>query len=255
MPARTPLGANVTQVSDPHADRHVGPAAMIAPAANHVLAALSVDERRRLLPFLERVCLTRGTVLYHIGDEIRYTYFPVSGLVSLIGMTVDGETLQVAAVDRSGFVGVPVVLHERTTPFQALVYIPSEVFRVRAAALLDECRRNPTLHRVALQFTHRHLAHIAQSSVCHRFHTVIQRLCRWLLVYSGCLRTNTIDLTQELLSQMLGCPRSTVSMASALLQDSAYIRLRHGHIQILNRAGLESSACECARVGSRDALC
>ena len=221
---------------------------------NQVLSAIADHERRCLSPFLQHVRLRRGTVLFDIGDEIGYAYFPISGMISLVGMTVDGGRLQVAGVDASGFVGVPLVLHEHTTPYQAVAYVPCEVYRIRAAALLEECRRSPAIHRVALQFTHRHLEQIAQSSICHRFHTVVQRLCRWLLVYTGCLRSDTVYLTQDLLAQMLGCPRSTVSLASALLQDKALIRLRHGRIQVLNRVGLKSSACECARPGSGETI-
>jgi CRP-like cAMP-binding protein len=225
---------------------------VLPPTTNRVLAALSDAERRRVLPRLEQLRLRRGTVLYHIGDEIGHVYFPVNGLVSLVGMTESGCLLQVAAVDAGGFVGVPLVLQERVTPHQAIAPVTCDVYRMRATALLEECQRSSTFHRIALRVTHRHLTHIAQSCLCHRFHTVAQRLCRWLLVYARCLRTNTVDLTQDRLSHMLGCPRSTVSKAAVVLQDKNYIRLRHGRIGILNRAGLMAGACECARTDSRE---
>jgi CRP-like cAMP-binding protein len=219
-------------------------------AANRVLAALSDAERRRVLPLLQAVRLRRGAILYQSGDEIGHAYFPTSGLVSIVGMTESGGHLQVAAVDAEGFVGVPLLLHERITPHQAVVHVACDAYRLRAAALLEECRRNPDLHRVALRVTHQHVTQIAQSSLCHRFHTILQRLSRWLLVYARCLQTHSIDLTQDRLAQVLGCPRSTVSTAAVALQDKGYIRLRHGRIRILDRAGLIATACECAHVGS-----
>jgi CRP-like cAMP-binding protein len=219
-------------------------------AANRVLAALSDTERRRVLPLLQPVRLRRGAILYQIDDEISHAYFPVNGLVSLVGMTESGGYLQVTAVDAEGFVGVPLLLHERITPHQAVVHVACDAYRLRAAALLEECQRSPNLHRVALRVTHQHVTQMAQSSLCHRFHTVLQRLSRWLLVYARCLQTHSIDLTQDRLAQVLGCPRSTVSIAAVALQDKGYIRLRHGHIRILDRAGLSAVACECAHIGS-----
>jgi CRP-like cAMP-binding protein len=218
-------------------------------AANRVLAALSDAERRRMLPLLQPIRLRRGAILYEINDEIGHAFFPVSGFVSLVGMTESGGLLQVAAVDAKGFVGVPLLLHERLTPHQAVVHVACDAYRLRATALLEECRRNPDLQRVALQVTHQHVTQIAQSSLCHRFHTILQRLSRWLLVYAQCLQTHSIDLTQDRLAQVLGCPRSTVSTAAVALQDKGHIRLRHGRIRILDRAGLRATACECAHVG------
>jgi CRP-like cAMP-binding protein len=219
-------------------------------AANRVLAAVSDADRRRVLLLLQPVRLRRGAILYQSGDEIGHAYFPVNGLVSLVGMTESGGYLQVAAVDAEGFVGVPLLLRERITPHQAVVHVACDAYRLRAAALIEECRRNPDLHHVALRVTHQHVTQIAQSSLCHRFHTVLQRLSRWLLVYARCLQTQSIDLTQDRLAQVLGCPRSTVSTAAVALQDKGYIRLRHGRIRILDRAGLRATACECAHVGS-----
>ena len=229
--------------------RSPGVSALSPPATNRLLATLTSAERRRLLPLLQPVRLHRGTVVYQIGDEMGHAYFPVTGLVSLVGVTENGGLLQVATVDADGFVGVPLLLYERVTPHQAVVHVACDAYRMRATALLEECQRNPVLHRAALRVTHDHLTQIAQSSLCHRFHTVLQRFSRWLLVYARSLRTDTVELTQDRLAQMLGCPRSTVSIAAVLLQEKGYIRLRHGRIRILDRAGLRAAACECAHTG------
>ena len=90
---------------------------------------------------------------------------------------------------------------------------------------------------------------IGQTAVCRSFHTVTQRLSRWLLIWARCIRSDNIELTQELIAHMLGSRRTAVSTAAMVLQDRALIRQRHGRIQILNRNGLVAYACECDRTG------
>jgi CRP-like cAMP-binding protein len=190
--------------------------------------------------------LPKGRTLYDHGDVPRFGYFPVSGLVSMLATTVGGDVLEVAIVGRGGFIGIPVVM-QTPARCEVRVQVAGEAVRVRSDVLLGEFKKGQTLQRILLQDFDRVLAHTAQSALCLRHHSVVERLCRWLLVVADCIGSDTIDLTQECIAQILGIPRTAVSTAAASLQDEGFIRQRHGHIHILKRAGLERWSCECYR--------
>ena len=135
---------------------------------------------------------------------MRHAYFPVTGLISLVGSTSDGQLLQVAAVDRLGFVGIPIVLGTRSTVLDVVVHVPGEADRIEAAELMAHCQRSAQIRQLAFGWIDRHVAAIAQGVLCHRFHTVRQRLCRWLLGLAPSQDGKTVPVTQECLGQIQG---------------------------------------------------
>ena len=211
---------------------------------NRLLAQLSEDELRSMTPYLELVPLTKGKVLYDYGDIPRYAFFPVSGMLSMLAATQGGAVLEIAMICADGFVGIPIVFQVGARS-QVRVQIPGDAQRIRAEVLLKAFRKGGTLQSVVLQYADDTFAQAAQAAVCHRFHSVTERLSRWLLVAQDCVHADTIELTQEFIAHMLGIPRSAVSTAATALQDQGFIRQRHGRIQILNRRGLEQWTCEC----------
>jgi CRP-like cAMP-binding protein len=76
-------------------------------------------------------------------------------------------------------------------------------------------------------------------------HPVEERLSRWLLMTLDRVGTPEFSLTQEFLAQMLGVRRPTVNIAGAQLQKAGLIRYTRGKITVIDRAGLESTTCEC----------
>src|SRR5918997_955085 len=212
---------------------------------NRLLAALPRQEYERLAPHLEPRHLPRGKTIALTGDTLRHAYFPTNGMISLLSTSEGGEAIEVAMVGSEGFVGVPIVLKVGVTPFWSVVQIQADAMRISAAALVKEFDRCGQLHDLLLQYTHSLLAHVTQSAVCNRFHTVQERLCRWLLLSRDRVKSDTINLTQEFIAQMLGTARTGVTMAAVPLQDAGLIRYRRGKITILDREGLKSAACEC----------
>ena len=212
---------------------------------NQLLAALPRHEYERLAPHLELTHLPKGKTLAHPGESLRYAYFPTNGMISLLSTTESGQTIEVAMIGNEGLVGVPIILGVNVAPYWCMVQIQSDAMRISAAALRKEFKSGDVLNDLLLRYTHGLLTHITQSAVCNSFHTVQERLCRWLLVSRDRLKSDSINLTQEFISQMLGTARTGVTMAAIPLQDAGYIRYRRGKITILNRQGLESAACEC----------
>jgi CRP-like cAMP-binding protein len=220
--------------------------AFSVPTDNRLLAALPPAEYERLIPHLERVHLRQG-VLFEVGDFIRHTHFPLSGVVSLLCMTEAGETVEVAMVGNEGMVGVPIILRAGVTLYRGMVHIPADAMRIKSDVLKTEFNRNSQLQDLLLRFTHVLLAQVSQSAICNRFHTVDARLGRWLLVIHDRVGRETFYLTREFISQMLGTRRTVVTIAANKLLDAGCIRYKRGKITIINRQELESAACECYR--------
>ena len=220
---------------------------------NRLLSALPRDVQARVLAQAQRVSLQKRTILNEAGDTFHYAYFPLNGMVSLLSMTEDGDTVEVATIGNDGMIGLPILLPSAQAPYRVSVQLPTEVLRLRAENLRQEISGGPALHRVLTDYMQRLLGHMAQTAVCYRFHTVRQRVCRWLLTARDRADGNTLALTQESIAQTLGVPRTGVTAVAVELQDAGALRCRHGLITVLNRGPLEGGSCECYRVLRDDA--
>jgi CRP-like cAMP-binding protein len=219
---------------------------------NLILQNLPDTTRAALDPHLELVPLTKGMSIYEAGGSIGYAYFPTAGLASWLALTTEGEMLELAAVGQDGVLGLPVVLQRDSSPHALVVQVPGAAFRIRADRLRAAVQRDATLRLALLRYADRAMAEIGQSAVCHHFHTILQRLCRWLLRAADRLRTDTFELTHEDLSLVLGVPRTGISRAVVELEDAGAVRARYGSLIILNRRRLELSACECYRAAMHE---
>jgi CRP-like cAMP-binding protein len=212
---------------------------------NRLLAAIPREEYQRLVPHLEVIHLRPREILYNAGDTVRHAFFPRGGMISLLSTTIDGRAVQVAMVGSEGVVGIPVILRTTTAPYQLMVQLPGNAVRIRGEALREAFNRGGVLQELLLRYTHSLLVQVTQSAACNRFHTVEERLCRWLLVSRDRVQTDTIQLTQEFLSHMLGVPRTSVTATAVALRKAGLISYARGRITILNRQRLEEAACEC----------
>jgi CRP-like cAMP-binding protein len=216
---------------------------------NRLLVALPRKEYERLLPLLKLTQLPQGMVLYHAGDLMRSAYFINDGLISLLSTAQDGSSVETAVVGSEGLIGIPIVLRSNKTPYEVKVQIAvKSSLMIDAEALRNEFDRGDKLQELLLHYTHVLLTQISQTALCNRFHTVEQRLVRWLLIATSRVNSNRINFTQEIISQILGSQRTGVTAAACHLQDKGLIRYSRGKIKVLNRQGLEAIACECFKV-------
>jgi CRP-like cAMP-binding protein len=130
------------------------------------------------------------------------------------------------------------------------VQISGKGMRIRTTVLIEEFGRRGPLRDLMLRYTHSLILQISQSAACNRFHTIEQGLCRWLLVARDRVESDTLHLTQEALSHMLGSNRTNVTAAAASLKSAGLIEYRRGSIQIVDQDELEKTACECYRAVS-----
>lgn len=212
---------------------------------NVLLAALSDLELTRLLPNLERLTLRLGDVLYEAGDRQHYVYFPVSAIVSMHHELENGGSAEVASVGREGVLGFALFMGGQSTPSRAVVLAGGVVFRMRGEHLMQEFERATGLMKILLRYSQALLTQVSQTAVCNRHHALDEQLCKWLLLTLDRLTDNELTMTQELIASMLGVRREGITEAAGKLQNKGYIRYRRGHITVLNRVGLEKSACEC----------
>jgi CRP-like cAMP-binding protein len=151
-------------------------------------------------------------------------------------------------VGYEGMLGVSVVLGSNKSPHQVMVQVPGSALRMKSVAAKHEFDCHGALHDLLLRYTHALLTEISQSVACSRFHMVEERLCRWLLVTSDRVRSNSFSLTQEFLSYMLGTRREGVTLAMGDLKRLGLIHHVPGQIAIIDREGLERASCECYRI-------
>lgn len=215
---------------------------------NKILGALPQSEFRRLSEHLERVHLGKGEVVYVTGDTIRHSYFPINGLLSLGLTTETGASMDLAMIGDEGLAGLTVINRTGVIPYDVTVAVGTEAWKIKAQAFEAEFDRGEALHDLVLAYLNILLAQISQSSFCHRFHKLEAALSSWLLMVQDRLNSDTLNVTQELISSALGVPRTGVTAAAGSLQRAGRIRYTRGRIVIPDRAELEAHSCECYRI-------
>jgi CRP-like cAMP-binding protein len=202
---------------------------------------------------LASVTLTSGQVLDEAGGVNHAAYFLDTAVVSILSVAEDGTSIEVSVVGDEGVIGIPIVLRTGGFPYRVIVQAPGMAWRMKADVLRREFDRCGPLHKLVLYYLHTLIVVLSQSGACNRFHSIRQRICRWLLTAQDRAQSSEIKSTQELLSEMLGVNRGSASQAASALQRAGLISYRRGRIIILNRSGLEAAACECYRI-VRDAF-
>ncbi len=214
---------------------------------NRILSALLATEYRRLLGKLEHVTLTRGQVIYRAEQDIEEVYFPEEALVAMVDSMDNGRTVEVGLIGREGIVGINVVLGGVITPDKAVVQLAGSAMRMKSEYLRKEMRFGSALQRSLLAYTRAFLAVISQSVACCQYHSIEQRLARWLLTINDYAGLREFPMDHKSISLMLGVRREGITEAASSLQAAALISYRRGHISVLDARGLGKRACECYR--------
>jgi len=219
-----------------------------SPTQNRLLAAMPAAEFERLSPHLELVEMPLGGVLYESGGELEHVYFPTDCIVSLLYVLENGASAEIAVVGNEGILGISLFMGGETTPSRAVVQSAGFGYRLKAPLLKQEFNRAGPVLRLLLRYTQALITQMTQTAVCNRHHSVEQQLCRWLLLSIDRLSSNSLNMTQELIANMLGVRREGVTEAAGNLQRAKLIRYRRGCIDVIDRPGLENAVCECYSV-------
>lgn len=215
---------------------------------NHLLAAFPEAEYERVAADLELVPMPLGEVLSESGRAMHYVYFPTTCIVSLMYVLEDGACAEIAVVGNEGIVGFSLFMGGGSTPSRAVVRGGGRAYRLKANLLMQEFERGGPVQRLLLRYMQALITQMTQTAVCNRHHSVEQQLCRTLLLTLERLNGTSLHLTHELIAGVLGVRREGISEAAGNLQRQGLIRYSRGHIEVLDRAGLEQATCECYRV-------
>ena len=205
----------------------------------------------KLVKELEPHALQSGVLLGHPRAMTDFSYFIESGVVSLVATTRGGSSVEVALVGREGVAGIADALGNQPLPYGLVVQLPGLAYRVPKAVIREHIFTCSALHELLMDYSQRVMHQLAQSALCNRFHTSVQRLARWLLLTAEKADTNRFDLTHEFVAQMVGAPRPVVSESLSALRDKGIIDYRRGVLTIKHAGKLAKVACECAEAISR----
>lgn len=219
-----------------------GPLAILK---NRLLSALPSEDRALLTPHLAQVDLDKGRMLYDPGDLVDQVYFPNDCVISLMTLMESGAAIESATIGREGALGLMAAVAPRQSLSRAIVQAPGSALRIAAGPLHDAWKRSMALRDLVDRHNEALFGHAIQSVACNALHAVEARFCRWLLSCHDRIDTNTVNLTQEFLADMLGVQRTTVTAVAGSLQNKGLIRYRRGVVDILDRVGLEAMTCEC----------
>ncbi len=224
------------------------------PAQNQLLAALLPVEFERLSAHLQLVQLPLGLMLYRPGEQLQHAFFPTTAIVSLHYVTESGAAAETAGVGNEGVVGIALFMGGTSMPGSAVVQTAGFAYRLEERHLKQEFARAGSMQGQFLRYTQVLLTQVAQTAVCNCHHSLEQRLCRWLLLTLDRCVSDDLVITQELVASILGVRRESITEAAGMLQRAGYINSRRGHISVIDRRGLEDTACECYGVVRKELL-
>ena len=224
----------------------------LSPQHNHLIAALPPASSAALCAALERVPMRLGEVLHEAGQAQRHAYFPTTAVVSMHHVTRSGASVETAGVGNDGLVGVALIMGGGTMPSSAVVQTAGDGYRLDGRVLMQVFDAEQPVRQLLLRYALALVTQIAQTAACYRHHSIEQQLSRWLLATAQRAPPGELVMTQELVAQLLGVRRESITLAAGHLQDGGYIRYRRGHISVLDLDGLRSCACECHEVISAE---
>jgi len=216
--------------------------------SNVLLNGLNEEERERLSPHLTYHQTTLGETLYQPNATIDYLFFPNNSMASVLGHTKQGSSAEIGIIGKEGVVGADLLLGADRMVNHVIVQLSDGGFRLPAAEAIREFSRCGPFHANVLHFVYRLMIQISQTAVCNALHGLEERLARWLLMSHDRSSDDTLHMTQEFLSFMVGTTRASVTLAAITLQDLGYISYKRGAITIVDRPSLIDFSCDCYRV-------
>lgn len=209
---------------------------------------LSISAHHNLLSELKIVPLTVNQVLYELGDEIDYVYFPLDAVASGLAITEDGTTIETSMVGREGMVGISTVLGSGRSRQWIWVTVGGTAIQLDAKYLDKLFVQNETALKALLKCYRAIVMQVSQRCVCNTRHTILERLCCWLLMIHDRVGGSNLSLTQEMIASRVGARRAGITVAAGMLQEMNGIAYRRGQLHIQNREVLERAVCECYKV-------
>ncbi len=219
-----------------------------APESNELLALLPQASKDRIFPKLSEVALAEGEEVFAADQELRYVYFPVDSVVSLLYVRRNGHPAEISVVGREGIVGIAVSIGEDSTPTRAVVQVAGMAYRLPASEFKRQFSTDSSFRWLMLSYSRALISQMAQTAMCSRHHSIEQQLCRWLLLSLDRLSVDELSLKADRVADTLGLPREDMAKVAAKLHDEGVVRYERGCITVVDRDRLNECSCECYAV-------
>jgi len=212
---------------------------------NRLLLALPSRNLKQLMPELEHIRCQSGQVLMDADSSLDHVFFPHSGVVSVVAVYADGSVIEMATIGREGCTGMQAFFGAKISSVRLLVQIPGSAAKMPRAAFARAMESMPSFRKLISAYNHAFLEQILVSVACNGAHSLKERLARWLLMMRDRGDEDALSITQNLLAEMLGVQRPTITNAARELERAGLIECGRGQVTILNRKGLTKASCEC----------
>jgi CRP-like cAMP-binding protein len=216
--------------------------------SNRLLLSFSDADAALLRPHLSHVELPLEYHLERINGVIEHAYFIESGIASTVAdaeQSADSHPIEIGLIGREGVTGIAIILGDDESSHSIYMQSAGDGYRIEAAAFRKAMKQSHTLHAILLKFVKVFIAQITETALANGRSKIEQRLARWLLMADDRLDEAQMPLRHEFISVMLGVRRPGVTVAIQALEGRGLIKATRGHIQIIDRKGLEDVANGC----------
>jgi CRP-like cAMP-binding protein len=212
---------------------------------NRLLLALPADDLERLMPNLENIACQREQVLVDADGSLDYIYFPDSGVISVVAVYANGDIIEMATIGREGCSGLQALFGAKSSSVRFLVQIPGTAAKMPRPEFARAIESIPSFHDLMIRYMQAFLEQVLVSGACNATHSLKQRLARWLLMMRDRSDTDSLAITQDLLAEMLGARRPSITRVVRELERAGLIEPSRRQVTILDRMGLKKASCEC----------
>jgi CRP-like cAMP-binding protein len=196
-----------------------------------------------------------GPLKFELNHEMEYPHRPIkhlyfleSGMASMTATFKDGSQVEVSTFGFESVIGVSALMGAKKSLNRVYIQIAGHGYACPVEAARQEFRLGRDFHHLALRYVQAQLDQATQSIGCNAKHTFEPRLARWLLICADRSHSETFKISHQLLADMLGGTRATVSIAAGRLKRKGLIHYSRGVIRILDAVRLEQTACECYKL-------
>jgi CRP-like cAMP-binding protein len=197
------------------------------------------------MPDLEQIRCERDQVLMDADSSLDHVFFPDSGVVSAVAVYTDGSVIEMATIGREGCTAVQAVLGAESSSIRLLVQLPGCAAKMSRATFTRAMGSMPSFRNLMYAYVRAFLEQVLVSVACNGAHSLKQRLARWLLTMRDRSDDDALQITQNLLAEMLGVQRPTITNVARELEGAGLIARGRRQVTILNRQGLLAESCEC----------
>jgi CRP-like cAMP-binding protein len=212
---------------------------------NRLLLALPPDDLGQLMPDLERIPCHHGEVLLDADSSLDHIFFPESGVISVVAVYANGDIIEMATIGREGCSGMQAIFGAKSSSARFLVQIPGSAAKLSRVAFIRAMDTMPSFRSLMFSYVQAFLEQVLVSAGCNGAHSLKERLARWLLMMRDRTDGDILSITHDLLGEMLGAHRPSVTRAARDLESAGLIERGRRQVSILDREGLKKASCEC----------